>query len=786
MGSRMPNPRLLITLALLCACRRTPDTAPAQAPAVAVADPAPVVETVASPPLTAEEVFAQAMDATVLVTTAWGHGTGVFIDPSGLVLTNYHVIAAGKHEDFGITATITVPQRNADGSVTPGARFTAVAHAIDEKRDLAVLKIQKADREFPTLRITDADPRPGARVFALGNAGVGLGWALKRCAVNAIGTLDDQVNAIFQLQRDGLSVEERARTEEAIHTTAADAGRQIQTDCNILPGDSGGPLVDETTGEIVGLNVAVRTALNQFVSLGSLAFHIHAKELRDFTSAIPTTPRTFLPDPWTSAGHLGTLSDFDQNGEPDTLSFSGPCGDNMTCQVALADIDQNSFRGKKTVPTAVELQTSRAFDAELAIVKHGRLPRRPQAFAAPVSDTLAFIDTDDDGVFDRVIVADGETGSTRGYALTDGAPTRDATLDGIAMVDLAPQFAKAVVRPAVTRFVAALTTGAIEVVEPERMQATRAKLEDSNKDGAPDTLRIETRLDKRVLIDIDQKQLAALSVPSTRASASAGKRARAGGPDLQLLTALRRGNVRGDVLVVLGAPTRVFYDTDHDGRMDLVLEGGSLDAGIALGAAAIDAEGRLSPATQHLGRMLLRPALVGDKQRVARLESIFATAFPASPRASAKDDASSFPSPMPANAAGLTPVGPFGNHVVSVFDGESVVILADLDKDSMKGKNAKSSALELVTAGKFDAELSLRFGNGVIWAFYDSNDDGRFDRVAIAGTSNPKTVSQAYKLGKSGIERDTAREGGAMLEGAVFKGAAAQKMVTELSALLFR
>ena len=59
-------------------------------------------------------------------------------------------------------------------------------------------------------------------------------------------------------------------------------------------------------------------------------------------------------------------------------------------------------------------------------------------------------------------------------------------------------------------------------------------------------------------------------------------------------------------------------------------------------------------------------------------------------------------------------------------------------------------------------------------------------RTARPGTSNPKSVVQADKLGKSGIERDGAREGSAMLDGAVFEGAAAQKMVTELAALLCR
>lgn len=770
---------LLSTFVALLACRPdvppSPPPEPVAKPTAVEVDPKPV-ET----PLTPEDAFAKALDATVLVTTAWGHGTGVFIDPSGLVLTNYHVIAAGKNEDFGISATITVPKRNDDGSVSPGDRFTALAYAIDEKRDLAVLRIQDPGREFPTLRITSKDARPGTKVFALGNAGVGLGWALKRCSVNAIGTLDDQVSAIFALQRTDMPAEERARTEEAIRKTAADAGRQIQTDCNILPGDSGGPLVDEATGEVVGLNVAVRTALNQFVSLGSLAFHVHAAEIRDFTKTIPTEAQSFLPDPWTAAGSFGHTSDSDLDGEIDTLGFSGQCGENLMCQVALGDLDENSFRGKTEVPTATELQTSRKFDAEVAVFRLARLPRKPQAFAMPVSDMLVYVDTDDNGTFDKLVVADGETGGTRGYLFADGRATRESTLDGIALVDIGSLLGKEKLRAEATRFVSTITTGVVELSDPQKMQATKATLEDNTKDGTPDTLRIETRLDRRVLIDVDQKQLAAVVARQAKVNARGPRGVAAA--NAALLRSLRGGKLQGDVLVVLGAPTRVFYDTDGNGVLDLVLEGASLESGVALSAAAIDASGRLSPAPEHLGRMLLRPALVADDKAAATLASIYDKAFTEAPRASVKDDATSFPPALPTKAMGVSQVGTFGDHVLSVFDGESIVILADLDKNALKGKKAKTTVAQLVSQGKFDAEFALRFGNGVIWSYYDSNDDGRFDRVSIAGANDPKTVVRAYKLTKSGVERDSAREGGAMIDPKLAQGAQAQKMLGEVAA----
>lgn len=766
-----------IALLTLCACACHPGRGTTEPVAPKPAPSRPTPSAPAKP--TPEEIQARALDATVLVTTEWSAGTGVFIDPSGFLLTNYHVVASGKNEDFGISATVTLAQRREDGSVAPGERLPAVAYAVDEKRDLALLKVDGGTRRFASLQVAPEDPHPGSRVFALGNAGVGLGWAIKRCGINAIGTLDEQVSAIVQLQRD-VPEAERKQLEESIRKAAADAGRQIQTDCSILPGDSGGPLVDETTGELVGLNVAIRTAFSQFVSLGSLAFHIHAVELRDFTKTLPTAPRTFLPDPWTSAGTLGQLVDFDQDGEVDTLTFAGACGENLTCQVALGDVDESSFRRAKVLPTPNELQNSRAFDAEIAVLRSSRLPRKPTGFPMPVADILAYLDRDDDGRFDELVVQDGESGKTRGYALGGDAPARDTTLDGVAFPDLAAQYAKPALRPGVARVIAAMTTGVTEVGNLDAVHAVTARASDSSKDGVPDTLVVDTRLDKRVLFDVDQTRFAKVLALGARPAKARTV------PQALLLRQLRTGKLHADVMVVQSSPTRVFYDTDVDGRYDLALEGASIDGGIALGAATIDAGGRLTPAPQHVGRLLLRPALIADKARAARFEAMITTAFASAPHANVRDDASSFPSPVPLAAAGLSSVGGFGNQVVSVFDRDSVVVMVDLDKDSFKGKRAKQSALEVVQAGKFDAELTLRFASGAAWAFYDADDDGRFEHIFVAGGGDPRTIVIGYKVGKHGaIERDTARDGKLMLDPSLFKDAARQKLLAEIGKQLF-
>lgn len=773
-------PRMLVVLALVTACAKPATTT--RSPNDAAPKHTPVERPAKAVPLTAEQSYARAMPATVLVTTAWGHGTGVVIDPRGLVLTNYHVVAQGKDEDFGITATVVFPEHHDDGSVSPGVKYTAHAIKIDDKRDLALLAVDAPGKKFPALEVSAGDPQPGTRVLAIGNAGVGLGWALKRCAVNAVGTLDEQVGAMLSAQREDISDVDREKAKAALAQAAADAGKQVQTDCNILPGDSGGPLIDEQSGQIVGLNVALRTAFSQFVPLGSLAFHVHATELRTFLHEIPDGPAALVPDPWIAAGNMGQLSDIDADGEIDTLNFSGACGDNLTCQVVLADLDENSFRGKKELPAAADLQKSRAFEAELALLKLARLPRKPSEFPMPVSDTLAWIDRDDDGKFDVLVVIDGETNATRGYKLGGARPERDTSLDTVSFASLGDLYAKPKLRPAVARLTGSLTSGTTELGAADKIYALTARLEDHSGNGTPDTLHVETRLDKRALFDLGETALAKLGDKPAR-SKPALRGIRTGS---SLVTRLRSGRVHGDVMVVEANTTRVLYDRDHDGAFDLVLEGSSLDNGVALAAANIDASGKLTAVPEHLGRRLLRPALITDKTRREMLVKLLATTFPSAPTGGTKDDAASFPPALPTRALGVTRVGgELGDHVLSVSEPDGVVVLVDLDKNAFKGKHAGKDPLKLIQDGKYDAELTLRFLPGIAYAYYDADDDGRFEQVRLASPVDPKRVAIAFKLGKGTATLDPTREGNAMMDPTQFKGAAMQKLCGEIAAKLF-
>ena len=174
--SRLPV--LIAGLCLLTAGCEAKVSAGTTPPSDATPAPAPEPEPEPEPePITTKTL----LESTVLVATPWGHGTGVVVDPRGWVLTNYHVISTGKTEDFGYEATVTTANMNEDGSMVVADKLDAVVLEADPDRDLALLKIKDPKGEFTSLGRASKGPIPGSAVSAIGNAGVGFGWAIKKC-----------------------------------------------------------------------------------------------------------------------------------------------------------------------------------------------------------------------------------------------------------------------------------------------------------------------------------------------------------------------------------------------------------------------------------------------------------------------------------------------------------------------------------------------------------------------------------------------------------------------------
>src|SRR5262252_2375290 len=137
-------------------------------------------------------------------------GSGFVIDPSGLIVTNAHVV-----ESAG-----SIQVRLADGR-----RFPATVVGRDNRVDLALLRINGVSR-LTVLPLGDSNKlRVGELVLALGNP-FGL----------------EQSVSFGIVSRKGAPL-----------TVAAPGFDFIQTDAAINPGNSGGPLVN-MAGQVIGVN----------------------------------------------------------------------------------------------------------------------------------------------------------------------------------------------------------------------------------------------------------------------------------------------------------------------------------------------------------------------------------------------------------------------------------------------------------------------------------------------------------------------------------------------------
>ncbi|RME64771.1 MAG: PDZ domain-containing protein, partial [Nitrospirae bacterium] len=215
-----------------------------------------LVATLVSPlwALTEEEkvnirVFEEASPSVVNITTTTivmdffsvypqkGAGSGSIIDPSGYILTNYHVVEDANE--------ITVTLHN-------GKKYPARFVGADPENDLAIIKIDPEEPLKP-LPLGDSDNlKVGQRVFAIGNP-FGLNSTLTTGIISALGR--------------PLSTEKGVVIEDV-----------IQTDAPINPGNSGGPLID-TSGRMIGINTAIFTPSGGSVGIGFAIPVNTAKEL---------------------------------------------------------------------------------------------------------------------------------------------------------------------------------------------------------------------------------------------------------------------------------------------------------------------------------------------------------------------------------------------------------------------------------------------------------------------------------------------------------------------------
>jgi serine protease Do len=158
-------------------------------------------------------------------------GSGVIVDPNGIIITNDHVIR-------GASAIHVV--------LADGRELEADVIGSDANNDLAVLKVN-SKQTLPAAKLgTSSDLMIGETVVAIGSP-FGLSKTVTSGVVSATG-----------------------RTFKADDRTYNDF---IQTDAAINPGNSGGPLLN-VDGDVIGINTAI------FASAQGIGFAIPADKVR--------------------------------------------------------------------------------------------------------------------------------------------------------------------------------------------------------------------------------------------------------------------------------------------------------------------------------------------------------------------------------------------------------------------------------------------------------------------------------------------------------------------------
>ncbi|MCU0867087.1 MAG: trypsin-like peptidase domain-containing protein [Planctomycetes bacterium] len=160
-----------------------------------------------------------------------GQGSGVILDDSGLVITNWHVVAPVVLGDRRGGADLDVMVKLRDGRSRPASVLSSSA-----KRDLALLQLKlEADEKVKPIEIgRSADLMIGETVIAIGNP-------------------QGHANTVTS---GVLSAIDRSIRVRAPDGAVRDYSGLLQTDAAINQGNSGGALLD-ITGRLIGINNAM-------------------------------------------------------------------------------------------------------------------------------------------------------------------------------------------------------------------------------------------------------------------------------------------------------------------------------------------------------------------------------------------------------------------------------------------------------------------------------------------------------------------------------------------------
>jgi S1-C subfamily serine protease len=243
------------------------------------------------------------IDATLTYQDESAEGTGMILSPTGLVLTNNHVI------DGATTVVVTLA----------GSRAVYQARVVgyDQTDDVALLQLSGAARLTSVSFGNSAQVSLGTPVLALGNAGGRGGVTPARGVI------------------DGLNRSVQA-TDEGSDTTE-DLNHMLQTNAGIQQGDSGGVLVNNA-GQVIGMITAANTGAGRVAGTAGFAIPINsALAIARRIAAGQASSTVYIGTP----GFLGVVAAQSNSPDPRRQAFDeqqlarggrgGPGGNGAAC-----------------------------------------------------------------------------------------------------------------------------------------------------------------------------------------------------------------------------------------------------------------------------------------------------------------------------------------------------------------------------------------------------------------------------------------------------------------------
>ncbi len=260
-------------------------------------------------------------------------GSGVIVDPSGLIVTNVHVVRGAT--DIKV-------------ALSDKREFEAKVVLEDKRSDLAVLRIKDGSKRFPYLQFANSDAlQVGDVVLAIGNP-FGVGQTVTHGIVSAVARTDVGSNN-YQFF--------------------------IQTDAAINPGNSGGALVD-LEGRLVGINNMI---LSRSGGSQGIGFAIPSNMVRVVVASAERGGKT-VERPWLGARLQAVTPDI-----ADSLGLKRPAGALITNVLPNSPAAQAGLKPGDLIQSVdgQEVDDPNAFDyrfatkplggnAELSLLRNGR------------------------------------------------------------------------------------------------------------------------------------------------------------------------------------------------------------------------------------------------------------------------------------------------------------------------------------------------------------------------------------------------------------------------------